>query len=151
MREAFLFGMFEKTREQWLKKLETCPEDKRTVIPAGFNNHLHWQIGHILFVTDGLIYGLSGNEMRLPASYRTFFGNKTKPSEWTGEAPSWEEILAHLKQQPEHIRAAFGEKLDAPVKDNFLNAQTVGELLMANIVHESNHAGTISAMLKALH
>jgi hypothetical protein len=55
-----------------------------------------------------------------------------------------------LKEQPQTIQEVFSGRLDTPVKENFAKAVNVGELLINNLNHDSNHAGSINAMLKVL-
>jgi uncharacterized damage-inducible protein DinB len=124
------------------------PPDKRNVVPAGFNNSIHWQLGHIVTVTEEIVFEKSGEERTLPAAYTTFFGYGTKQSEWTGEPPSWDEILSQLKDQFTQIRSSFAGKLDAKAKANPFKGETVEELLLFNFFHESIHIGNIMAMLK---
>lgn len=150
MREAFVFGMLDKFRPRLLQQAELCPPDKQTAIPEGFNNHILWQLGHVLTVTDAIAFGLAGEASALPASYKPLFGNGSKPREWPDEVPAWDTIIRQLREQQESIKATFAGKLDRAVNENFQKAETAGELLLAGIAHETNHLGTINAMMKLL-
>ncbi len=150
MREDFIFGMLERTRNSTLQLAEKCSQEKRDTIPQGFNNSVFWHMGHILTVTDGLAFGPFGEASALPASYRDYFGNGTKPADWTEQPATWESIFTQLKNQPEHIRSILAGKLDAAVKENFIKAETVDELLMLVVLHENTHAGNMNAMIKIL-
>ncbi|MEK3719849.1 DinB family protein [Paenibacillus sp. FSL H8-0034] len=150
MREAFMFDAVDKYRNRLLQLVDKCPAEQRNVVPTGFNNSILWQIGHILTITEGLVFGFSGEAVQIPAEYRTFFGSGTKPADWTEEPPTWEAILEQLKQQPVRIREVFAGKLQASVKENFAKADHVEEILLTNLLHENNHAGMIQAMLKVL-
>lgn len=55
-----------------------------------------------------------------------------------------------MKEQPLVIQEVFSGRLDIPVQENYVKAENVGELLINNLNHESNHAGSINAMLKVL-
>lgn len=150
MREAYLFERFEKSWSQLLQKAEGCPEDKRDVVPAGCNNNIHWHLGHILTVTDSIAFGYAGQEGKVPNTFRGYFGNGTKPADWTGDVPSWDTVIALLKEQPGHLQAAFQGKMNEPVKENFFKAETVEELLTGALQHAASHAGSIGTMLKLL-
>jgi hypothetical protein len=150
MRDAFVFGTLDKHRGRLLQLVEGCRENKRNVVPEGFNNSVHWQIGHVLTVTERLVFGLSEQTPVIPANYQTFFGNGTKPADWQEEPPAWDLLMAQLKEQPNRICKSLKDKLEVSVKENFLKAETVGELIVSSVLHEVNHAGTISAMLKVL-
>jgi hypothetical protein len=150
MRGAFVFGTLDKHRGRLLQLVEGCPENKRNVVPEGFNNSVHWQIGHVLTITERLVFGLLEQTPVIPAKYQTFFGSGTKPADWQEEPPAWDLLMAQLKEQPNRIRESSKDKLEVSVKENFLKAETVGELIIFSVLHEVNHAGTISAMLKVL-
>ncbi|SFL74074.1 DinB superfamily protein [Paenibacillus sp. 1_12] len=150
MREAFMFDTMDKYRDRLLQLVDKCPVEQRTVVPTGFNNSILWQIGHILTITEGLVFGFAGEATQIPAEYRAFFGPGTKPADWTEDPPTWEAIVEQLKQQPHRIREVFAGRLQTPIKENFAKADNVEEILMNNLLHDNNHAGTISAMLKVL-
>lgn len=150
MREEYIFATLDKHRGRLIALVEGCPEDKRTVVPTGFNNSIHWQVGHILTVTERLIFGLAEQALSIPANYQSFFGNGTKPADWQEEPPAWDLLITQLMDQPNRIREALTGKLDTQVKENFMKAENIGELINSSIIHEVNHAGTISTMLKVL-
>jgi uncharacterized damage-inducible protein DinB len=151
MREEFLFISRELTRNRLIKLAESCPADKRIVIPVGFNNNVLWNLGHILTATDGVMYLFTGQNRQLPESYRGLFGNGTKPADWPEDMPAWDTIIAQLQEQSVQLRTDFGGKMDqAAVPENFTKAETVDELLQYALVHEANHIGVINAMLKLL-
>jgi hypothetical protein len=150
VREEYVLATLEKHRGRLLTLAEGCPEDKRNVVPTGFNNSIHWQIGHVLTVTERLIFGITEQTLSLPENYVALFGNGTKPADWKEEPPAWDMIIAQLKDQPSRIRESLSGKLETLVKENFLKAENIGELINSSTIHEANHAGTISAMLKVL-
>ena len=71
------------------------------MIPEGFNNNIHWHLGHILVAADMFI--LKGNEVA-PAEFKAFFSNGTKPADWSADVPSVETVLALLQKQAEVIQ-----------------------------------------------
>ncbi|MNG15677.1 hypothetical protein D3C84_995220 [compost metagenome] len=79
-----------------------------------------------------------------------FFGKDTKPADWQEEPPAWDVLVTQLKEQGERIRETLGDKLAAPVTENFFKAETLDEVILSSIVHEVNHEGMISSMLKVL-
>lgn len=68
MRDDYIFGLLADIRQQIINGAVNVPESKRSIVPEGFNNHLHWQIGHILTVTDALIFQFARRESRIPES-----------------------------------------------------------------------------------
>ncbi|MED5016068.1 DinB family protein [Paenibacillus chibensis] len=152
MRDSYVFWLMLRTRNNIIQKVSQLPAEKRNVIPEGFNNSLHWQLGHLLTVTNMIAFQFAGKESVIPESYKTFFGSGTKPSDWTQEPPAWDALIEELTSQCKVIEDTFAGKLEDPlaVKENFAKAETVGEALLINISHESSHAGMINAMLKVL-
>ncbi|MBE1440742.1 DinB family protein [Paenibacillus sp. OAS669] len=151
MREEFVFSLITRTRDKLLKQAEQCPEQLRSTIPEGFNNSILWQMGHVLTVTDALVFGMSGHPIECPTTYRSFFGNGTKPADWTEAPPAWDTILEQLKAQPNRVQAVLSGKLSQGIaKENFMKAETIGELLAFHVMHESTHSGMVSGLLKAL-
>jgi len=152
MSEAFLFGLIGKARERIIQQVENVPEAQRHVVPTGFNNSLHWQLGHIVTVADGITLRYGGFESKIPSSYGKLFNNGTKPSDWEDEPPHWDILIQQLPEQFQALQDTLQGRLGDPVavKDNFAKAQTIGELVALNMSHENLHLGMITAMVKVL-
>ncbi|MCM3001897.1 DinB family protein [Paenibacillus cellulositrophicus] len=152
MRNAYLFGQIERVRTGIINKVSALPESKRDIVPDGFNNNIHWHLGHLLVISDMLVLQYSGKDGVIPAEYRPYFTSGTKPADWQGEAPAWDTLISQLTEQIRVFQEQLGDDLNQPVAkaDNFAKAETIDELLVMNISHEASHAGTINAMLKKL-
>lgn len=152
MTDAFVFKMTDRAQAQILKYLEGVPEDARTFVPEGFANHLHWQLGHIVAVADRVVNGLSGRQPVLPSAYATYFAPGTKPAEWEGEPPAWDELIARLQELPQQFREAYAGKLDEKLanQENFAKAETLGDLVALNAGHMQHHSGFINALARTV-
>lgn len=150
MRESFLFGRMEKIQKELLQHVENCPKDKLTLIPDGFSNSVLWHLGHVLTITERVVFGLAGEPRTLPESYTAFFEKGTKPADWTEEPPACETLIEQLKEQENRIKEVFFGKFNAPVKENPFKAETVVEVLESNLIHVGVHTGNIGAMVKLL-
>lgn len=151
MRENFVFETFGKYRNRLLKLAGECAIHKRNIVPEHFNNNLHWHIGHVLVMTEQLIFGLSDQKSTLPVHYNTFFGSGTRPEDWQEDAPDWDLLVIQLKEQSDRIKERFQNKLEMPVKENFLKAECIEEVIITSVLHEVSHIGHVSTMLKLLH
>lgn len=151
MRDTFVFETLGKHRSRLLKLVEECSINKRSIVPEHFNNNLHWQIGHVLVMTEQLVFGLINQNSALPVHYSKFFRSGTRPTDWEEDAPDWDLLVIQLKEQPDRIQERFQNKLDLPVKENFLKAECIEEVIISSVLHEVNHIGNISTMLKLLH
>lgn len=148
--DAHILNLFADVRRQILDTLHGLPADKLDHIPPGFRNNMRWQAGHVLTVTDELIFQFSGAGSRIPTEYKTWFASGTDPSGWSDAPPEIDVLLRRLEGQMAEIGDAFEGRLTHPVADqsNFLQAKTVCELFHVLIAHESLHLGMIQAMAK---
>ena len=145
-----LFKNFELTRSFFLKNIGALDEAIVEVQPEGFNNTIHWHVGHVLTVTEQLMFGFPKKSSNLPAEYMSQFATGTKPADWQGGVPSVKELTEQLKEQVKRIKEipaeSFKEKLQTP----FLGQETYGELANFAIFHESLHLGQIQAMKRVV-
>lgn len=145
-----LFKQFELTRSSFLKNIEGITAEQASVQPKGFNNNIHWNIGHVLTVTEQFMMGFPKKSNHLPANYIELFGNGTRPSEWTGDVPSIDVLRDQLKAQLGRLKEVPATMLDEKLKKPFLGLETFGELANMALFHEAYHLGQIHAMRKLL-
>ncbi|WP_312475171.1 DinB family protein [Neobacillus sp.] len=145
-----LFKSFEVTRGYFVKNVEMLDEGLVDVQPEGFNNTIHWHVGHILTVAEQFMFGFPKKSTNLPANYIELFATGTKPADWHGDVPSVQELTAQLKEQIKRIKeipeGSFNERLKSP----FLGLETFGELANFAIFHESLHLGQMQAMKRVI-
>jgi uncharacterized damage-inducible protein DinB len=145
-----LFKQFELTRSNFLKHIEGLDPEQARFQPDGFNNNIHWHIGHVLTVTEQFMMGFPKKSNHLPANYIELFGNGTSPSNWTDDVPSVEELTVQLETQLGRVKEVPASMLDQRLKQPFLGLETFGELANMALFHESYHLGQIHAMKKLL-
>ncbi|MEW8969182.1 MAG: DinB family protein [Mesobacillus sp.] len=143
-----LFKQFELTRGSFLKNIAGITAEQASVQPEGFNNNIHWNIGHVLTVTEQFMMGFPKKSNHLPANYIELFGNGTRPSEWTGDVPSVDVLRDQLKAQLGRIKEVPASTLNEKLKKPFLGLETFGELANMALFHEAYHLGQIHAMRK---
>ena len=148
MMSELLFKQFELTRGFFLKNIEGITAEQASVQPEGFNNNIHWHIGHVLTVTEQFMMGFPKKSNHLPANYIELFGNGTRPSEWTGDVPSIDVLRDQLMAQLGRIKEVPASMLDEKLKKPFLGLETFGELANMALFHEAYHLGQIHAMRK---
>ena len=73
-------------RAKWLSKIEGLSNAQLNHIPAGFNNNLAWQMGHIVVSQQILCYRLSGNPFVIPNELIDLYKNGSKPERDFSEA-----------------------------------------------------------------
>ncbi|WP_219837213.1 DinB family protein [Paenibacillus sp. R14(2021)] len=150
MRTEFAWHVFDKHMDQLIEVFEQSVPEKRNIIPAGFKNHIHWHLGHVLVVTQFHVLSLSEQPLVLPDSYQALFAYGTIPTAWEEEAPAWDTLMAQLKLHREYLKETLKDRLGEPVKENFLKAETIGELIYATSLHLFYHQGVVYGMNNAL-
>jgi len=141
-----LFKQFELTRGKFLEAIEGIEESVLDVQPAGFNNTIHWHIGHVLTSTEQFLFGFPHQSKNLPENYIGLFGYGTKPADWSGQVPTLEELIQQLKEQLTRLIEFPAERLEVKLDEPFLGLHTVGELANLSLFHEAHHLGQIHAM-----
>lgn len=74
------FQLLLQNRKAMKRILDSLGTTQLNLIPAGFNNNILWQAGHILSVQQMLTYGLSDMPFTLPVQFINEFAPGTKPS-----------------------------------------------------------------------
>ncbi|MFD2762342.1 DinB family protein [Lentibacillus juripiscarius] len=145
-----LYKQFEIARNGLLRELNNADEGEVDVQPEGFNNNIHWHAGHVLTVAEQFLFGFPDNSSHLPQDYKELFGNGSSPANWPANVPSVQELTEQLQQQLERMKQIPREKFDEKLAQPFLGAETFGELAAVAVIHETNHAGRINSMKKAV-
>jgi hypothetical protein len=145
-----LFKQFVLTRNNFIKRVEPIDKEIVDVQPSGFNNNIHWIVGHVLTVAEQFLFGFPIQSSHLPASYKELFGNGTKPADWNGSVPSVEELLGQLKEQLERIKEIPAERFNDRLEKPFRDLETFGELANMAVFHEANHLGQIQTMKRLI-
>ena len=99
-KELLLFEL-EKTRGWTLDLFEGMKEEDMHIIPEGFPNSIHWQLGHIAGMMEMVTAALTDKNTDTSKRYQKYFGFGTSPDDFDGETPATDEIEALLKGQPE--------------------------------------------------
>jgi len=145
-----VFKGFNLTRSFLLKNLEALEEAVVDVQPDGFNNTIHWHVGHILTVAEQFMFGFPKKSTNLPAQYMEIFATGTKPTDWNSDIPSLNELIGQLKEQIKRINEIPAESLSEKLPAPFLGQETFGELANFAIFHESTHLGQIQSMKRVI-
>lgn len=134
-----------RTRDMLQKTLDGVTPEILETIPEGFNNNIHWQVGHILVAGDTFYNNGQGNlEVE-----KSFFAPGTKPADWKGDVPSLNILLSKLNEQTEQLLQLTDEQLNEKLAKPFLGNETRGDLMAMGAFHEAMHLGQIQ-MLKRL-
>jgi uncharacterized damage-inducible protein DinB len=141
-----LFKHYALAREKFIKSVAELDEGIEDVQPEGFNNTIHWHVGHVLTVAEQFMFGFPKKTTQLPANYIELFASGTSPAAWQGDVPSVQELIVQLQEQLTRIKEIPAEVVNQRLKTPFLGQETFGELTNFAIFHESIHLGQIQAM-----
>ncbi|CAH0221826.1 hypothetical protein SRABI96_02430 [Peribacillus sp. Bi96] len=130
-------------RRSLLREIEGVNPEFMDVQPEGFNNTIHWHLGHVLTAAEKFLLNSNSN---LPANYSQLFGYGSKPAKWTGDVPSVEVLKQQLQEQLVRLLEIPEESLTEKVAQPFQGMETVGEFINFAVLHETNHIGQIHAM-----
>ncbi|SIT75023.1 DinB family protein [Edaphobacillus lindanitolerans] len=134
-----------------LKKLEGADWDK---MPAGFNNNVRWNAGHIFVSLEGFTKAIDPDYEIQNPDWTPLFNTGTSPSDWNGHVPSAEEILGALKSQTDRIAETLEGKLDSrlanPMNLGGHEMNTGDAVLQFTVWHEGVHAGLLNAFAHSL-
>lgn len=151
---AKLLADLEGARRFLLEKISGATETEARVIPPGFKNHLHWHLGHLLYVQSSALYIRAGDPSPIPKSYRDYFGNGTTPAGYDSLVPDWDELLKRAGEMsrdlPGKHAARAGKALRKPLKLMNIAAGTVGEAVPFLLVHEGDHLCRVKQILAYL-
>ncbi|MCP3739978.1 DinB family protein [Rossellomorea sp. BNER] len=148
--DNLVFTQLGMTRVYFLKIVEAVPKEQANVQPDGFNNTIHWHIGHVLTVTEQFMFGFPHKTAHLPANYIELFGNGTKPADWKGDVPSEDELIIQLQDQLVRLKQIPADMLEEKLESPILGCETFGELACLTAMHEAAHLGQIQAMKRII-
>lgn len=153
--DHFLFNQLAFVRKLTLKETEGIDEETSHLVPAGFNNNIKWNLGHIYLVQERFGFHFTGDKMVMPDEFNSWFGRGTKPADWQGGVPKMDELRALLKDQTERIKRQTAHRLPHPLAEPFttsagLTLSSVEEMLTYSLHHEGLHAETIKSIKRVL-
>jgi len=141
------------TRKNVRSILKAHTLDQANTIPAGMNNNLIWNAGHVIATMELLTYGLAGLRTPSGKEFIDRYRKGTRP-EGPADQAEYDLILDKLKVGGVQLAADL-EHLDF---GNFKEYGTsygvtltdVGDALAFNNMHEAMHIGTMLALRNLL-
>ena len=121
-------------------------------MPAGFDNNVAWNVGHILIVQQRLLYSRCGLPMSVADGMIPLYLPGTSPADWETQ-PDAEALVAMLMPQQEQLEADFASgrfaenTFDPYTTSSGVTISDFGDALTFNIYHEAQHFGFIQALI----
>jgi hypothetical protein len=148
-----LLTTIKQTRKNFIQLIEISSAEELNRIPAGFNNNMIWNFGHIIASQQILCYKLAGIAPRIDQKYILDYQKGTKPEKFIDA-----EEINFLKG----LMLDTIDELADDLKNNiFINYSSIvtsyGVELKSTVdavqffpVHDAFHYGCASAIKKAL-
>lgn len=147
-------NMFKYSRTSTLIFLPKIDEEIWDIQPKGFSNTIRWNAGHVYATAEDFLNEADSKFGISKPRWMELFLDGSHPSEWTGEIPSKEEIIAALKEQEGRIVNHFKAKLhdaSSSTRDvNGLMLDTVDASLQFVTWHEGIHLGILKPLKIAI-
>lgn len=146
--------MFNYSRTSTLILLPKLEEKYWDLQPEGFPNTIRWNAGHVYAEADAFLKDADKNYEITRPQYQSFFADGTRPSEWTGDVPTKDEIIADLIEQDKYIQSFFkeilNEKADVVRDINKTLLDSKDASLQFVTWHEGIHLGITKSIRDAL-
>jgi hypothetical protein len=154
MNEQSLFSQYEFVRQGILRTINDVTEEMAKEIPEGFPHNILWQIGHVNVSLEQIVFHFAGEQVNLPEGYADLFSRGTSPADWKTEPPTLETLRLQLSDQMDRLKQTFANRLDEKIAQPFeagpLKLDTIGELILFSLFHESEHVGGIKGLKNGL-
>ncbi len=145
------FDILRKSRALFLKEIEGLTLEQLHTIPAGFKNHIAWNVAHVLVTQQLLHYKLSDLHCLCPDELIETHRKGTSPTVVFSE-----EEFEDIKELFEGLPDTLQEDYEAGIFENYTEYPTstgfvihsIDEAIAFNNFHEGIHYGIIRAIKK---
>jgi len=144
MQETFKFII--KTRQKFIELIDSLSVEQLNKVPAGFNNNIIWNFGHIVVSTQTLVYVRTGIKADTSwVKYNEDYRKDTKPTRFVEQAEIDElkEIAIHSIEQiaKDYEDGLFGEITSFSTATYGYPMDTVEEVIALTSGHDNVHYG----------
>ena len=145
------FDILIKTRAIVLHYISGLSLDQMHVIPEGFNNHIAWNIAHLVVTQQLLHYKLSGKDCLVSDELIMTYKKRSIPSNSFSQE-EFDEVITLFKGLPQTLEedyesSIFSEYSSYKTSTGFV-IDTMEKAIIFNNFHESLHLGVIMSLRK---
>ncbi len=145
------FDILNKNRMFILNLIEPLSFEQLATIPKGFNNHIAWNVAHLVVTQQLLCYKLSGLDGLVDNALIESYRKGTNPSHDTQLTPEKFEEIKHLfKTLPTQLETDYKAKVFSSYQEyttsNSITLQSIEDAIQFNNLHEGLHLGSILAL-----
>ena len=143
--------LIRKTRASFVHTCRELSIEQLNQIPAGFNNNIIWNFGHIIVTQQGLCYGLSGLPQKIDNQLIAKFRRGSKPEGFVTEAEYnyLQEISVTLMDEFEaDLQAGIFTRYSPFTTSLRVEVDSFEKAVTFNAYHEGLHFGYALALRK---
>lgn len=139
------------SRQLYNKLFENFTLEQLNKIPAGFNNNIIWNIGHIVVSQQMLLYLASGNQPMVSAELIELYKRGTRPERdaTQQEADEIKNLLFNTieKSEQDYNNGMFTTYTERKTEFGFM-VSSIEDAIAFNNYHEAVHMGVIMGLRK---
>ncbi len=149
------FDILNKNRILILRLIEPLSFEQLTTIPVGFNNHIAWNVAHLVVTQQLLCYKLSGLNCLIDDHIIQAYRKGTDPSNDSQLTPEKFETIKSLFQElPEQLEKDYHSNVFTSYHEYTTSANVtlynIEEAIQFNNYHEGLHLGSILALKRVV-
>lgn len=149
----YLLEVTRQTRENFIKLIEGVTIEELNEIPAGFNNNMAWNFGHIIASQQGLCYLLSNVEPSVEKRFILPYRKGTRPEQLISaeEINTLKELMrSSIDQLAEDLKGDKFVSYHSFTTDYGVAINSIAEAVQFFVVHDAYHYGIACAIKKAI-
>lgn len=145
------FDIIQQTRSNFYELVKGLSLEQVNKVPAGYNNNIAWNFGHVLVTQQLICYKVSGYEAKISMEIIDKYRKGTKPDSDI-DAAEWEQLLYLAQNTFDSLKADY----DSGFFTNFtpyttsygVQLNSIDDALHFIPVHEALHYGYAMAQKK---
>lgn len=149
----FLLNVTKQTREHFIRLIETSTVEELNEIPAGFNNNMIWNFGHIVASQQGLCYLLAGVAPVVEKQYMLPYRKGTRPEKFINaeEINTLKELMrSSIDQLEKDLQDNKFTNYNSFMTDYGVEIKSNDEAVQFFVVHDAFHYGIATAIKKVI-
>ncbi|HEX2629868.1 MAG TPA: DinB family protein [Chitinophagaceae bacterium] len=147
------FNIIRQNREAFIRLLDGLTIEQLNEVPAGFNNNIAWNFGHMIVAQQTIAYLRSGQKLLIDTTYVDRYKRGTKPESFISA-----EEINFLKEKAIEFIDQYEKDWNAGVFKNFepftsslgVHVSTNEEALHSVTGHDQLHFGYAMAQRKLI-
>ena len=147
------FELIRQTRTRFIDLVDGLSIEELNEIPAGMNNNIAWNFGHIVTAQQGLCNALSGVELDVPEEVTAGFKKGTKPEGFISQE-TIDELKEYAVSCIDELERGLGENVYVQYKSYTTSfgytLNNIEDAVRFVMVHDALHLGYAMAIRKNL-